>query len=77
MRPGHGSERGAGVTASVDSIGGARYRVTVPGGFKGIILNSASQGEEKHGGVYLYDHHVSVQETGSRQGMVFKSKVTV
>ena len=57
MRPGHGSQRSAGVRAGVESMGGGRWRVTVPGGFKGIILNSATQGkknEMEHGVFYAY-----------------------
>ena len=47
VRPGHGSQRSAGVTGNVQSIGGGRWRVQVPGGFKGLMLNSATQGKDK------------------------------
>ena len=45
VRPGHGSQRSAGVSVGVTSLGSNRWRLTVPGGFKGIILNSSAQGE--------------------------------
>ena len=44
VRPGHGSQRSSGVRLGVENIGGGRWRVTVPGSFKGVIINSASQG---------------------------------
>ena len=46
MRPGHGSQRSSGVSGNVQSLGGGRWRVSVPGGFKGLILNSATQGKD-------------------------------
>jgi len=43
IKPGHGSQSGS-VRVSVTSLGGKRWQVSVPGRFKGLILNSGSQG---------------------------------
>ena len=77
MRPGHGSQRSAGVRAGVESMGGGRWRVTVPGGFKGIILNSATQGIKKTRWNMVCYAHFHLQEAGSPPDMVSRSKAIV
>ena len=77
MRPGHGSQRSAGVTAGMESLGGGRWRVTVPGGFKGIILNSATQGKENEKRNMVYYAYFDLQEAGRPLDMVSRSKAIV
>merc|ERR1711934_254146 len=44
IRPGHGAQAPDNLNVAVNKMGPAEWKITLPGSFKGIILNSATEG---------------------------------